>query len=148
MLIATRRLNIPIQEMPIATIYLENNHSSHFRPFIDLVRIYRYLLLFAISGILSFLLDIAAFFLILNATDSLFIASYLARAISLFFNFSLNAHIVLKNRDKKLRTLCLFLGNCLLAITISHLFLRILSHNFEISNIFYGKILIEFSYFS
>lgn len=39
MLIACRRLRVPIREVAIRTIYLDGNRSSHFRPLIDSIRI-------------------------------------------------------------------------------------------------------------
>jgi glycosyltransferase involved in cell wall biosynthesis len=44
---ATRRA-VPIVEVPIRTIYLEHNRSSHFRPVRDSVRVYVPLLRFAL----------------------------------------------------------------------------------------------------
>lgn len=43
-LIRCRDAKIPISECPIETVYIDGNHSSHFRPIIDSYRIYSLLL--------------------------------------------------------------------------------------------------------
>ena len=42
MLIATKEKDIKIIEVPVDTIYLEGNKSSHFNPLIDSFRIYKH----------------------------------------------------------------------------------------------------------
>ena len=49
-----------IETVEIATVYLEENESSHFRPVVDSVRIYAPLLKFALSSITAFLIDTVA----------------------------------------------------------------------------------------
>lgn len=50
MLIAAKEYQIPIEEFPIQTIYLANNESSHFNPFIDSIRIYKVFFKFMLSS--------------------------------------------------------------------------------------------------
>ena len=47
---------IPIVEVPIETVYIEDNASSHFRALRDGWRIYKMILMFVSSSLLSFLL--------------------------------------------------------------------------------------------
>ena len=49
LLIAQRRL-VPLIEIPIETIYIENNRGSHFKPLLDSVRVYLVLLRYAFSS--------------------------------------------------------------------------------------------------
>lgn len=64
MLITAREYQIPIQEFPIETIYLENNESSHFNPFRDSIRIYKVFLKFMLSSLSSFLIDIFLYWIL------------------------------------------------------------------------------------
>ena len=48
-------------EVPVATVYLENNRGSHFNPVWDSMRIYFVLLRFYASSLLSAALDLAGF---------------------------------------------------------------------------------------
>lgn len=64
MLIAAKEYQIPIEEFPIQTIYLANNESSHFNPFIDSIRIYKVFFKFMLSSLSSFIIDIALYWLL------------------------------------------------------------------------------------
>ncbi|ETJ29317.1 Glycosyl transferase, partial [human gut metagenome] len=58
-----------IKEVPIETVYIENNTSSHFNPLIDSLRIYFQILKYSMSSILSGILDFI-FLLIIKALTS------------------------------------------------------------------------------
>ena len=58
MLIETKEKGIPIIEVPIETIYINDNKSSHFNPIVDSWRIYKVFLKFLFSGMSSFVIDI------------------------------------------------------------------------------------------
>ena len=49
MLLAATRLGITIEEVPIQTIYLDNNATSHFRPLKDSLKIYFLMLKFILN---------------------------------------------------------------------------------------------------
>lgn len=59
LLLRAARDRMPIEEVEIATVYLDGNRSSHFRPLRDSARIYRPLLAFAGSSLLAFAVDAA-----------------------------------------------------------------------------------------
>ena len=52
-LLAAQRHGIDVREVPIETIYLDGNASSHFRPVRDSVRVYRPFLRFVSSSLLA-----------------------------------------------------------------------------------------------
>jgi glycosyltransferase involved in cell wall biosynthesis len=49
MLLVAKRRSVPLVEIPIETIYIERNRSSHFKPLRDSARVYSVLLRYAIS---------------------------------------------------------------------------------------------------
>ena len=55
MLLRLRRAGHDAREIPIETVYLEQNASSHFRPIVDSLRVTLPLVLFAGSSLLAFL---------------------------------------------------------------------------------------------
>ena len=57
---AKRHEERPLQ-IPIETIYIDENATSHFNPLLDTVRIYRSLFQFCLSSVLAFVLDNAVF---------------------------------------------------------------------------------------
>lgn len=106
MLLATKEKDIKIKECPIETIYLENNKSSHFRPFKDSLRIYKLFFKFIASSLISFVLDFLLFYLFVFLTKNLTYAYYIyistvgARIISAVFNYALNKKSVFKSKNK------------------------------------------------
>ena len=57
MLVTCREANRPIREVPIATIYIDNNRSSHFNPLRDSMRIYFVFLRFSAVSLLTAVID-------------------------------------------------------------------------------------------
>lgn len=84
----------PVVEVPIATVYLDHNASSHFRPLVDSVRVLAPLLLFAASSLLAAAVDLAGVLLLEAATGSLVLAVVGARLASASVNFALNRRAV------------------------------------------------------
>ena len=79
-----------IREIPIATIYLEGNASTHFRPVHDSLRIYGQLLAFVASSLAGFVVDALALAALLTLTGDLVPSIIGARALSATANYSLN----------------------------------------------------------
>ncbi|NQX28433.1 glycosyltransferase family 2 protein [Microbacteriaceae bacterium VKM Ac-2854] len=91
MLLAEQRR---LDEIPIETVYLHGNASSHFRPLLDSVRVLRPLLRYATASMASFLLDLLLLQLISWATGSLLLGVVGARLVSASLNFALNRRLV------------------------------------------------------
>ena len=99
---ASRPLQIPIE-----TVYLDENATSHFNPVLDAIRIYRSLFQFCISSVLSFLIDngvFAAVMWVMATKDTprrndVLIALVAARVISSHFNYFYNRFVVFRRGD-------------------------------------------------
>ncbi len=106
MLIETKKKMIPIEEVVIKTVYMEENHSSHFNPFRDSVRIYLLILKFLSSAIVSFVVDLTAFTIIMSLLASfslearIAVSTALARVLSSFINYSMNRKLVFQAENK------------------------------------------------
>lgn len=98
----TRR-NIPIKEVTIQTVYLDDNSSSHFDTVKDSFRIYKEILKYSASSLISFLADYGLFCLLSLVTGSAVISNIMARICSSIFNFNLNIRFVFRS-DSKLKT--------------------------------------------
>ena len=104
MLLEMRAKQIPYSEIKIATVYIEENRSSHFRAVRDSVRIYRLILAhfirYTLSSVLSAFLDTGLFALfcwLLDSDDSIpkqLLPFLIARGFSSLFNFTLNKKLV------------------------------------------------------
>lgn len=111
-------LKCPIVESPIETIYIDGNSSSHFRPFIDSIRIYFVLFRDIFLSLSSFAIDIGLFTLGMAVLGNVTTATFFARAISGTYNFVGNKFFVFKrNAFKSIRRE--LVGYVLLAISIA-----------------------------
>ncbi|MCP2035934.1 glycosyltransferase involved in cell wall biosynthesis [Planomicrobium sp. HSC-17F08] len=107
MLAALRNKKIPLAEVPIETVYLEKNKSSHFHPLRDSYHVYKIFLLYGLSGGASFALDIGLYWLFIQLWRSeepqLFIifATVAARILSSLFNYYVNRNKVFGQGSRK-----------------------------------------------
>jgi glycosyltransferase involved in cell wall biosynthesis len=105
LLLDARNAGYAIRSVDIATVYLDHNSGSHFRPLADSVRIYAPLLKFLASSFTAFLVDTVLFLLLTLLVDSLLLAVLGARAVSSTVNFMVNRHLVFDHgRDNPART--------------------------------------------
>jgi glycosyltransferase involved in cell wall biosynthesis len=105
MLLQADKFGIKIIEQSIPTIYLDGNQSSHFRVIRDSIAIYARFFKFAMSGLISFLVDIVLFGAVLliigdHALKSIIIATVVSRALSAIVNYALNHHVVFGGSGK------------------------------------------------
>ena len=107
MLLEAKAAQIPMLEVPIPTIYLEKNKSSHFRPIRDSARIYGMFGKFLFSSLSSSVLDLILFSLfcalLLDKTllyaDYIVLSTVAARVLSSLYNFGINYRVVFKSGE-------------------------------------------------
>lgn len=109
MLIKTSRSKTPILEIPIETIYENQNEGTHFRTVLDSAAIYRVLLgsfvMYTLSSVSSFVIDILFFqilimlFMGLEADRRIYLATILARIVSSIYNYLINRRLVFGKDD-------------------------------------------------
>ncbi|MFJ2519289.1 glycosyltransferase [Cellulosimicrobium cellulans] len=93
-----------IVEVDVATVYLDDNASSHFRPVADSLRVWAPLLRFAASSLGSAAVDVVALLVLHALTGSLLAAVVGARLLSAGVNFAVNRRLVFAGgRDVPLR---------------------------------------------
>lgn len=97
MLLRAKAAGIRVLEVPIETIYLDENRSSHFRPLVDSVRVYGPLLRFSASALLAFALDTVALLVMFAATGWLLASVVGARLLSAAVNFTVNRRVVFRS---------------------------------------------------
>lgn len=105
-LLACSKEKINMVELPIQTIYNNNNEGSHFNPIKDSWAIYKEVFKFASSSILSFAIDYLIFVIIVQLTSSwelatsVIVANIIARVISASFNFTVNKRLVFRDNGR------------------------------------------------
>lgn len=125
-LIETKEQNIPLVEVPIHTIYIEENQTSHFNPLRDSLRIYAVFMKFIASSLMSFLVDFFLFWLlswllepVIGQTASIFAATAAARVISSLLNYSVNKRRVFGVRKGRKSTLLRYYVLCAIQMLCS-----------------------------
>ena len=106
MLLKFRQCGVKIKEVPIETVYIEENATSHFRPIQDSLRIYRFIIVYFLSSAISFVADLSVFYLAMKLLGASLgkwaelTATAIARAISSVINYNINRTKVF-NADSK-----------------------------------------------
>ena len=122
------RSKVPIKEVPIRTIYRdEQNSTSHFRVVRDSLRIYKDLLKFTMISFSSFVLDYFLFNLLLlffpAGAGFVLTANIAARLVSAFYNYSANCRFVFHTR-RQLRTAADYFALAGLILVLNNLILE------------------------
>lgn len=107
MLLSMKENGFKFMEIPIKTIYDNNNSTTHFRPFADSIKVYAVILKYIISSITASIIDLVAFTLLnLFLPDNMeewlrvFIAVAVARVISSTVNYTVNRKKVFKSKSR------------------------------------------------
>ncbi len=112
MILSSKESGIPIVEVPIKTIYLEDNKSSHFNPLRDSVKIYAQFGKFIFASLSSFVIDILLFNLFIRLLKGTFaehdlyitVATAAARVISAIWNYTINRKTVFRSKETVARS--------------------------------------------
>lgn len=104
MLLALKKNHIKFLEIPIETVYIEENASTHFHPIRDSIKIYKTIFSFLLSSMFSFLVDYGLFTLLtflmgdtVERVKRLFVAVFGARVVSSLVNYALNKKAVFRS---------------------------------------------------
>ena len=87
MLLACKHQGFPVVQVPIRTIYLGNNESSHFHPILDSMRIYFLLLRFSVLSLCTAALDNAVFAIAFTQTHDIARSQIAGRLVAMVFNY-------------------------------------------------------------
>ena len=144
--------SFPILEVPIETVYINDNEGSHFRPIRDGLMIYKEMFKFALSSLSSFIVDylVYAFFLFVMMAVPIslriLLANGIARVTSSIFNYSTNKHLVFKNKDSVAKTGSGYFGLALGLFILDTLLIRLFYTAFGL-NLLISKIVVGFLLF-
>ena len=107
MLLELSREGMKLTEIPIETVYEDGNAESHFRPIVDSLKIYRFIILYALASLSGSLADLLVFYVALRLITATpadppplekLAATVIARAVSSFLNFNLNKEVVFRGK--------------------------------------------------
>jgi putative flippase GtrA len=90
MLLACRQDGRRIREVPISTVYIDGNRSSHFDPLRDSMRIYFLFVRFAAVSLLTAGLDNLVFLLAMTVAPNILWCQVIGRLVAGTFNYYAN----------------------------------------------------------
>lgn len=99
MLIKSREAGVPFMEVPITTVYVEGNRTSHFRPLIDSVKIYFVLLRHTGNAMATAAIDYGVFAILFTLGYPLLGAIIGGRTLAGLFNFYVAKNFVFKSKS-------------------------------------------------
>ena len=141
LLYATRH-HIPIEEVTIDTVYIEENASSHFNPLKDAWRIYKMIFLFVGSSLIAYLIDFVLVLLFSaifrGHAKGLLISVVLARVISSLVNYFLNRKLVFENKSRS--SIFRYYVLAVILLAVNYFVLKALNSVLPLA---VGKILVE-----
>ncbi len=139
MLFTINKQSIPLRQVQIETVYLDDNRSSHFRVVRDSLRVYGLILKYLCSSAGASVVDVVGYYLIKRAADSIslpipstFGAAFIARVISSLFNYVVNAKVVFRDQTNA-KTLVKYYGLAAVQIGISAALVYLMEHVFYIT---------------
>ncbi len=136
MLLGAAEQHIPLREVWIETVYLdEENSSSHFNPLKDSIRIYASILKFTASSLIAFVIDYVLLLLLvfalgytgMKAQTVLLLGTVIARIISSLCNYFINRGVVFKSKDGVLTTVFKYYLVAALILALNYLLLLALN---------------------
>lgn len=95
-LLEAQQQGYSVYEIPISTIYENNNKSSHFHPVFDSIRVYLPILKFSGSSLAAAALDFILLLVLQKTTGNLLLSIVGARVCSSLFNYTCNRYLVFK----------------------------------------------------
>ncbi len=133
-ILTCKECEIPIVEVPIKTIYIEENKGSHFNPLLDSVRIYAQFGKFLFASVSSFLVDIILFSIFIGLlkkrlpANDLYItvSTALARVLSAIWNFMINRTLVFRSHSRITKSAFKYAALAVCQLALSALFVTLL----------------------
>ncbi|MGJ5817507.1 glycosyltransferase [Paludibaculum fermentans] len=130
MLLAAKHRRIPAVELPIRTIYLNANASSHFDPLWDSMRIYLVLLRFTLASVFTAIIDNAVFAVSYGESHNILLSQLLGRSVAVLFNYAAARKAVFLSRSPHTETLPKYLLLVVANAAISYLLILLIHDRF------------------
>jgi glycosyltransferase involved in cell wall biosynthesis len=127
MLLASKHAGCPVIEQPIRAIYIDDNRSSHFNPFIDSMKIYFVLFRFTLASLLSAVIDSSVFMIAYGFTPSILTSQALARVVSMIFNYSAVKQAVFYSKQPHGKTFPRYVLLVVISGFVSYILIRVLT---------------------
>jgi glycosyltransferase involved in cell wall biosynthesis len=110
----------PIDQLPIKTIYLDGNRSSHFNPIRDSMRIYFVFLRYCGAAMLAAIIDSLTFYAVYRASGDIVRSLIAGRCLSVAVTFAIAKNIVFRSDVAVFKSLAKYLSLVVLMAFVSY----------------------------
>lgn len=131
MLLAAKHLGVPAVELPIRTIYLNCNASSHFDPLWDSMRIYLVLMRFTLASVFTAIIDNAVFAIAYHSSQNILVSQLIGRSVAVIFNYAAARKAVFLSRGPHKDTLPKYLLLVIANAAISYVLITLIHDRFQ-----------------
>ncbi|QOY88508.1 glycosyltransferase [Paludibaculum fermentans] len=131
MLLAAKHRGVPTLELPIRTIYLNSNSSSHFDPLWDSMRIYLVLMRFTLASVFTAVIDNAVFAVAYNGSHNILLSQLIGRSVAVLFNYAAARKAVFLSRGPHKDTLPKYLLLVTANAAISYVLITLIHDRFQ-----------------
>jgi glycosyltransferase involved in cell wall biosynthesis len=142
MLASCGKNKISIIEVPIETVYIDQNRASHFNPVLDSIRIYFVLFRFVLSSLSTALLDFIVFIICSACGLTILMSIIMARLVAGNYNFMINRKVVFRSESNVILSFLKYWLLVILLGSISYLGIETMV-NYANFNVLVSKALIE-----
>lgn len=142
MLASSGKNGISLTEVPIETIYIDQNRSSHFNPVLDSIKIYFVLFRFLLSSLSTSLIDFIVFIICSVSGMNILFSTIIARIIAGNYNFVVNRKVVFRSHSNVIGSFIKYWLLVLLLGCLSYLGITTLVNYLNL-NVLISKALIE-----
>lgn len=142
MLIHAVRNHVALISVPIETVYLDHNNSSHFRPVVDSVRVYLVFVRFLARSGLAMAVDYAVFVAAFLVTHSLGWAMVCGRLVAVPAHFAIETSHVSRSNPSLAKTLARFALPAAVLGSIAYALIVLLIERFG-WNVYLAKLFVE-----
>jgi len=133
MLMVAHQNHFKFKEIQVETIYENNNVVSTFNPVGDSAKIYFVMFRYILASLVTAAVDYAVFFASYSVFPKIFLCTYFARLIALFFNFILLKQFVFHSKGKFTLIILKYLMLVILTGFISSLMIQFFKTQFDLS---------------
>lgn len=141
MLLTFKQAAIPYKEVPIQTVYIDENATTHFHPVRDSFKIYKIIIKFVFGSLSSSLLDLALFAVLkiitagLGSKNSILVSTVLARVCSSFYNYNFNRTAVFASCEGMKSTVVRYYILCAVQMMVSYGLVYAVNNLFSLGNV-------------
>ncbi|MGD0342434.1 MAG: bifunctional glycosyltransferase family 2/GtrA family protein [Bacteroidales bacterium] len=142
MLASCRKNGISLLEIPIETVYIDQNRSSHFNPVLDSIKIYFVLFRFVLSSLSTALIDFIVFIICSTLGMNILSSMVMSRLVSGNYNFVVNKRIVFRSKSNVILSFIKYWMLVILLGSISYSGIKTLVHYVNL-NVILSKAIVE-----